>query len=109
MIPANCASCHCLQKGHWKSLAMMNHTVAVLSPMSRPRSAQSLMLSRGGADGARLPFAEDTVAAAGFCSSAGFEASGRAHAEKVIAKAANVRRRMEGEEGRRPKRDGHRK
>src|SRR5438105_1480946 len=47
MISANLASCHCLQNGHWKSLAMMSQTCAAVSPRMRPRSARSLMLSRG--------------------------------------------------------------
>src|SRR5882672_11271754 len=46
MIAEKLASCHCLQNGHWKSLAMTSQTCAVVSPKMRPRSARSLMLSR---------------------------------------------------------------
>jgi len=52
MIAEKLASCHCLQNGHWKSLAMISQTCAVLSPKMRPRSARSLMLS-GNPDPAR--------------------------------------------------------
>ena len=34
--------CHCRQNGHWKSLAMMTHVLAVLSPAMRPLSAAAM-------------------------------------------------------------------
>src|ERR1043166_10255823 len=68
MIVANAASCHCLQNGHWKSLAMMTQIVAVESPAMRPRSARSVMLSCGIAEAAAVasdPFADPFAAVAG--------------------------------------------
>src|SRR5207248_932571 len=47
MMAAKSASCHCLQYGHWKSLAMTSQIVAAESPRMRPRSARAAMLSGG--------------------------------------------------------------
>src|SRR5215211_865235 len=55
------ASPHCLQNGHWKSLAMITQMDAVESPRMRPRSARSLMLSGSVASVATAPFADAVV------------------------------------------------
>ena len=39
---ANVSSCHCLQKGHWKSLTSTSQTFAVSAPRMRARSASAL-------------------------------------------------------------------
>ena len=44
-ILANVSSCHCLQKGHWKSLISTSQTGAVADPRMRPRSALALIES----------------------------------------------------------------
>src|SRR2546421_12430219 len=65
MSGANAASCHSLQNGHWKSLAMITQIVADGSPAMRPRSARSVMLSCGIAALLSVPFADAGVVAEG--------------------------------------------
>src|SRR5512138_445662 len=58
------SSCHCLQNGHWKSLAMMTQVFAALSPAMRPLSAAMTSASVAAdfeAAGAPVPSARGVV------------------------------------------------
>src|SRR3954468_16846393 len=106
MSGAKAASCHSLQNGHWKSLAMITQIVADASPAMRPRSARSVMLSCGIAGLPSVPFADADVVAEGAAPDVGDcdACAGRAAASeceqattsRTMAIAASDRSRIEG-------------